>query len=81
LKPKQLDFKHTVEAHLYLAEINGATRRSCKCERILKLIDWYFEAWFAGEKLTSSERVETLDSARINEEGIELIASVVEGYL
>lgn len=80
LKPKQVDFLHAVEGHLLLSAA-GESQPKCMCKRILKLIDWYFDCWFDKKVLTPWERVESLDSARLTEEGIDLIASVVEGRL
>lgn len=71
---KQEVFKLTVDGHLCREE------RSCRCRYIIGLIRRYFDCWWADEELSPGDRVESLDSARIDRDGLELIACVVEGW-
>ncbi len=78
LSVQQQVFLCEIETHVVV--VGSKPDDGCACGKILTLIDRYIELWWRQEGLDVGERVSTLDSDRINNDEIDLIACTVDGW-
>lgn len=81
LKPEQMEFKLKIDAHLCAPLSDSKSVGGCMCVKVLELVNRYVDLWWREEGLLSVERVSTLDSDRITDDEIYMIAGAIDGWL